>query len=194
MQSGNEDKADVWIFSSTYYDHAEKRRLGQHQGQTRAPPITALDPRRGGPRYTVKECLGRGGMGEVYRAEYVAADGKEVVQVVALKVLRPKALRLHARTFIDEVRLLSLLRHKHIARYRDFFERAAGCSGANRPQRRRRGSASAGFGRRQWGPGAQGSGGKQESRCCRCGEAGPPMASERAAAGSDSVVEAVLAG
>jgi serine/threonine-protein kinase len=74
-----------------------------------------------GGRYTVKECLGRGGMGEVYRAEYVAADAKGPVQVFALKMLRPNALPRHERHFGDEMRLLSLLHHKHIARFHDFF-------------------------------------------------------------------------
>src|SRR5512140_2769531 len=74
-----------------------------------------------GGRYTVKECLGRGGMGEVYLAEHVAPHAEGVVKVVALKVLRPDALPQLARTFIDEVHVLSALRHEHIARYLNFF-------------------------------------------------------------------------
>src|SRR5512140_793854 len=62
-------------------------------------------------RFTVKDRLGRGGMGEVYRAEYVAPLMEEPVKVFALKVVRPDAGALRQRIFRDEVRLLSLLRH-----------------------------------------------------------------------------------
>src|SRR5512140_2869928 len=65
--------------------------------------------------------FGRGGMGEVYRAEYAAPLMEEPVQVCALKVLLPDADAHRQRIFRDEVRLLSLLRHESIARYHQSF-------------------------------------------------------------------------
>src|SRR5512139_1520999 len=72
-------------------------------------------------RFIVKERLGRGGMGEVYRADYVTALMPQSIQVFALKVLRLDAYPHEQRGFIHEVNLLSLLRHESIARYHTFF-------------------------------------------------------------------------
>src|SRR5512139_215533 len=73
-------------------------------------------------RFIVKDRLGRGGMGEVYRAEYVPSLMEEPVNAFALKVVLPGADAHRQRIFMDEVRLLSLLRHESIARYHTFFE------------------------------------------------------------------------
>lgn len=65
--------------------------------------------------YRVLSLLGRGGMGEVYRAE--RADG-QFEQQVALKLLRPDAVE-HLGRFIAERQILAKLEHPGIARLYD---------------------------------------------------------------------------
>jgi len=65
--------------------------------------------------------LGRGGMGEVYRARQVGAKGFS--QLVAIKRTRPGRRDWEERSFVDEARVLSLLHHDNIARVFGFFER-----------------------------------------------------------------------
>lgn len=65
--------------------------------------------------YRVLSLLGRGGMGEVYRAE--RADG-QFEQQVALKLLRPDAVQ-HLGRFVAERRILARLEHPGIARLYD---------------------------------------------------------------------------
>src|SRR5262249_24111631 len=65
--------------------------------------------------YKVLDLIGRGGMGEVYRAE--RADG-ELEQVVALKLIRREAVDQIAR-FHEERSLLARLDHPGIARLFD---------------------------------------------------------------------------
>ncbi len=65
--------------------------------------------------YRVLSLLGRGGMGEVYRAE--RADG-QFEQQVALKLLRPDAIG-HLGRFIAERRILARFEHAGIARLHD---------------------------------------------------------------------------
>lgn len=65
--------------------------------------------------YRVLSLLGRGGMGEVYRAE--RADG-QFEQQVALKLLRPDAVE-HLGRFISERQILAKLEHPGIARLYD---------------------------------------------------------------------------
>ena len=74
--------------------------------------------------YRVLSLLGRGGMGEVYRAE--RADG-QFEQQVALKLLRPDAIG-HLGRFIAERRILARFEHAGIARLHD-----AGVAGDGRP-------------------------------------------------------------
>jgi len=64
--------------------------------------------------------LGRGGMGEVYRARQVGAKGFS--QLVAIKRLRSGRREWEERSFVDEARVLSLLHHDNIARVYGFFE------------------------------------------------------------------------
>jgi serine/threonine protein kinase len=64
--------------------------------------------------------LGRGGMGEVYRARQVGAKGFS--QMVAIKRLRSGRREWEERSFVDEARVLSLLHHDNIARVYGFFE------------------------------------------------------------------------
>jgi predicted Ser/Thr protein kinase len=64
--------------------------------------------------------LGRGGMGEVYRARQVGPKGFS--QVVAIKRLRPGRHEWEERSFVDEARVLSMLHHENIARVYGFYE------------------------------------------------------------------------
>ncbi|HEY8206309.1 MAG TPA: serine/threonine-protein kinase, partial [Myxococcaceae bacterium] len=66
--------------------------------------------------------LGRGGMGEVYRARQVGPKGFS--QVVAIKRLRPGRHEWEERSFVDEARVLSMLHHENIARVYGFYELA----------------------------------------------------------------------
>src|SRR5262245_34408058 len=61
--------------------------------------------------YTLEQRLGRGGMGEVYRARQVGAKG--FFQSVAIKRLRRDSRPWEARSFVDEARVLSRLHHEN---------------------------------------------------------------------------------
>ena len=78
-------------------------------------PIAELQPGHRIGAYRVLSLLGRGGMGEVYRAE--RADG-QFEQQVALKLLRHDAIE-HLGRFIAERRILARLQHPGIARLYD---------------------------------------------------------------------------
>lgn len=69
--------------------------------------------------FTVTSCLGRGGFGEVYRAEMALPSG--VVQPVALKMLRRDvgAMSQAAQRLNDEARALATLDHPSIVRIFD---------------------------------------------------------------------------
>ena len=82
---------------------------------TRHVPTAELTPGHRLGAYRVLSLLGRGGMGEVYRAE--RADG-QFEQQVALKLLRPDAVE-HLGRFIAERRILARLEHPGIARLYD---------------------------------------------------------------------------
>jgi len=82
----------------------------------KAVPEMNLNGRRAGP-FEIGECIGTGGMGNVYKARRI--DG-EVEQIAAIKLLRS-----HARTevlvnrFSNERRLLASLNHPGICRFLD---------------------------------------------------------------------------
>lgn len=82
---------------------------------TRGGPAAQLQPGHRVGAYRVLSLLGRGGMGEVYRAE--RADG-QFEQQVALKLLRPDAVE-HLGRFVAERRILARLEHPGIARLYD---------------------------------------------------------------------------
>jgi serine/threonine protein kinase len=65
--------------------------------------------------YQVAALIGRGGMGEVYRA--VRVDG-QFTQTVALKLIRPEAID-HLERFLFERQTLANLDHPHITRIYD---------------------------------------------------------------------------
>ena len=76
-----------------------------------APVLGAVPRRLAGPRYNVRELLGRGGVGEV-----VAAFDRESRRLVALKTLRQHTARdpVLVNRFIEEARLTAQLEHPNI--------------------------------------------------------------------------------
>jgi len=70
--------------------------------------------------FKLEKCLGRGGMGEVYKARQVGPKGFS--QLVAIKRLRPGRHQWEEQSFVDEARVLAMLRHENIARVHGFFE------------------------------------------------------------------------
>ncbi len=81
----------------------------------RRSPALELQPGHRIGAYRVVALLGRGGMGEVYRAE--RADGQFEHQI-ALKLLRQDAVE-HLGLFVSERRILARLEHPGIARLYD---------------------------------------------------------------------------
>ncbi len=82
---------------------------------SRRGPAEDLPPGHRIGAYQVSSLLGRGGMGEVYRAE--RADG-QFEHRVALKLLRQDAVE-HLGLFVSERRILATLEHPGIARLYD---------------------------------------------------------------------------
>lgn len=82
---------------------------------SRHAPAPELQPGHRVGAYRVVALLGRGGMGEVYRAE--RADG-QFEQQIALKFLRQDAVE-HLGLFVAERRILARLEHPGIARLYD---------------------------------------------------------------------------
>ena len=81
-----------------------------------APPDDALAPGARLGRYRIEAILGRGGMGEVYRAEQL----EPVRRIVALKLLRMRRLDARHLAFFEvERQLLAQLRHPAIAQVYD---------------------------------------------------------------------------
>ena len=71
------------------------------------------------PQFEIHSCLGRGGMGVVYKARQKSLD-----RWVALKLLAPEraADPAFAQRFASEVRALAALNHLHIVSCHDFGE------------------------------------------------------------------------
>jgi serine/threonine-protein kinase len=92
--------------------------LADALGSDAAPVVTpALEPGVQFGPFRLLGLLGRGGMGDVYRAERVGAG---YTQVVALKLLRPGAESEDlVRRFVQERRILAQLTHPGIARLID---------------------------------------------------------------------------
>src|SRR5439155_16139617 len=87
--------------------------------QGRFPPGTLL-----GGRYRIIALLGKGGMGEVYRADDLVLE-----QQVALKFL-PEALARHPEAlarFRNEVRVARQVSHRNVCRVYDFGEADGYC-------------------------------------------------------------------
>ncbi|QJE94955.1 serine/threonine-protein kinase [Luteolibacter luteus] len=71
------------------------------------------------PQFEILECLGRGGMGVVYKARQ-----KSLNRVVAIKILAPERVKdlKFASRFAHEAELLARLNHPHIVTIHDFGE------------------------------------------------------------------------
>jgi hypothetical protein len=82
---------------------------------SRRAPMPDLQPGHRVGSYRIVALLGRGGMGEVYRA--ARADG-QFEQQIALKLLRQDAVE-HLGLFVTERRILATLEHPGIARLYD---------------------------------------------------------------------------
>jgi len=107
--------ADTDVLLSDEMDTADPRGLPESE-----PAVgTVLDLGKAGA-YTLEQRLGRGGMGEVYKARQVGAKGFS--QLVAIKRVRPGQKEWEERSFADEARVLSLLHHQNIARVYGFYE------------------------------------------------------------------------
>lgn len=81
------------------------------------PPQAALPPERIAPHFPqleIIECLGRGGMGVVFKARQ-----KTLNRLVALKLLAPERVRdaAFAGRFAHEARALAALSHPHIVTF-----------------------------------------------------------------------------
>jgi len=71
------------------------------------------------PQFEILECLGRGGMGVVYKARQ-----KSLNRIVAIKILAPERVKdpKFASRFAHEAELLAKLAHPHIVTIHDFGE------------------------------------------------------------------------
>ena len=84
-----------------------------------SPPPTADELAPFFPQFEIAWCLGRGGMGVVYKARQKSLD-----RWVALKLLAPEraADPAFAQRFASEARVLAALNHPHIVAIHDFGE------------------------------------------------------------------------
>jgi len=80
-------------------------------------PVEELAPHF--PQLEILECLGRGGMGVVYKARQ-----KSLNRIIALKLLAPERVRdaKFAERFAEEAQALAKLNHPHIVTVYDFGE------------------------------------------------------------------------
>ena len=87
--------------------------------QPASPPPTAEELAPFFPQFEIHSCLGRGGMGVVYKARQKSLD-----RWVALKLLAPEGAAdpAFAQRFASEARVLAALNHPHIVAIHDFGE------------------------------------------------------------------------
>ena len=93
------------------------------------PPLTPAELAEHFPQLEIIECLGRGGIGVVYRARQ-----KSLNRIVALKLLAPERVTdpKFAERFAQEARALAALNHPHIVTIYDFGS-VAGVADPGRP-------------------------------------------------------------
>ncbi|MBM4356442.1 MAG: serine/threonine protein kinase, partial [Deltaproteobacteria bacterium] len=72
--------------------------------------------------YKIKRLLGEGGMGEVYLAQHTYTQQEVAVKAVSPLLMRDEAVR---RRFLEEGRVLAMLKHPNIVLLYTFFEEAA---------------------------------------------------------------------
>jgi tRNA A-37 threonylcarbamoyl transferase component Bud32 len=84
-----------------------------------SPPLTPEELGEKFPGYEILQCLGRGGMGVVYKARQ-----KSLNRIVAIKILAPErgGETRFAERFASEAELLARLNHPHIVTIHDFGE------------------------------------------------------------------------
>jgi serine/threonine protein kinase len=84
-----------------------------------SPPLTPEELGEKFPGYEILQCLGRGGMGVVYKARQ-----KSLNRLVAIKILAPErgSETRFAERFAQEAELLAKLNHPHIVTIHDFGE------------------------------------------------------------------------
>ncbi|MBM3465685.1 MAG: serine/threonine protein kinase, partial [Armatimonadetes bacterium] len=75
-------------------------------------------------KYRILECVGRGGMGAVYRAESLMLGKVWAIKELSPPFQDPDELHRYAVQFQQEARLLALLDHPGLPRVVDFFEDA----------------------------------------------------------------------
>jgi serine/threonine protein kinase len=97
----------------------KRRAIAWMIGHGYEPPAMAqlLQPKQQLAGYEVDELVGRGGMGEVYRARQISMD-----RVVALKILAPRLAKqdpIFAKRFVDEARAAGRLNHPNIIAVHD---------------------------------------------------------------------------
>ena len=98
---------------------ASRTILDGDQPAAASPPLTPEELGEKFPGYEILECLGRGGMGVVYKARQ-----KSLNRLVAIKILAPErgGESRFAERFAREAELLAKLNHPHIVTIHDFGE------------------------------------------------------------------------
>ncbi|HUA64753.1 MAG TPA: protein kinase [Alphaproteobacteria bacterium] len=98
---------------------ATQTEMTGESGPPKPPPLPVDDVARLFPQLEILECLGRGGMGAVYKARQPRLD-----RIVALKILSPEKQgnRKFAERFEREARALAKLHHPNIVGVYDFGE------------------------------------------------------------------------
>jgi serine/threonine protein kinase len=91
--------------------------LGDGEAAAPQPPLTPEELAPHFPQLEIIECLGRGGMGVVYKARQKALN-----RMVALKLLAPERVKNveFAERFAREAQALAQLAHPHIVTIHDF--------------------------------------------------------------------------
>ena len=92
---------------------------GPAAGAAKAPTPSPETVAKHFPQYEILECLGRGGMGVVYKARQKSLD-----RLVALKILAPEREKdpQFAERFAREAKTLAQLNHPNIVTVHDFGE------------------------------------------------------------------------
>jgi serine/threonine protein kinase len=90
-----------------------------HSASVPQPPPTPADIAKHFPQLEILECLGRGGMGVVYKARQPRLN-----RLVALKIIAPEkgADPMFAKRFLREAQALARLSHNNIVTVHDFGE------------------------------------------------------------------------